>query len=110
MAKVSYLESGYDFITLYFKDHKTMDLAGKRLYAFLKRVSFKHLDLQRENMVHKPGDVPHFHNGIEATKGPHFHILYPHRPTEDDWQELQDIACKRLVDIQLEGCINEEIS
>lgn len=110
MDKVIALESGYDFITLYFDDHNKMNAAAERLYAYLKRVNFKYLDIQRKNLLHKPGDIPHFHNGVEATIGPHFHVLYPHRPTDSDWAELKHYCNAKLVSIDLTDVTNEEIS
>lgn len=108
--KLTYLESGYDFITLYFKTATEMREASENLYRYMHRISFKYLDMQRKNFMHKPGDVPHFHNGIDATKGPHVHILYPHRPTEEDWKELKEILGRRLVSIDITDVKNEEIS
>jgi len=111
MTKVTCLESGYDFITLYFETTQDTVLAAKRLYNYLVRVNFDHLDLQRKNLTHKPGDVPHFHNGIDATKGPHSHIIYPHRPTEQDWDTLKTILQHKLVQIELGTSLSyEEIS
>lgn len=104
------LESGYDFITFYFKDSRDLNDAAIRLYKYMKRVDFKHLDLQRKNFAHLPGDVPHFHNGIDATKGPHFHILYPHRPTKSDWDELTNLTQAKLVNITGLPGENKEIS
>ena len=108
MHKVTVLESGYDFITLYFKTHNEMALAAKKLYSFMKRVEFKQLDLQRKNLVHKPGDVPHFHNGIDATKGPHFHIIYSRRPNQRDWKILNRMLKSKLVQIDLSKEIEHE--
>ena len=111
MAKVICTESGYDFITLYFTTQLEALDAGERLWKYLVRVGFKNLDIQRKNLIHKPGDVPHFHNGVDADKGPHFHILYPSRPTDEDWAELKELLGRRLVDIQLDGDTpHEEIS
>ena len=114
MSKVLGLESGYDFITLYFKTLKETNEAAKRLYKFCStRVSPKTIamGLQRRNFVHKPGDVPHFHNGIDATEGPHFHIIYAHRPSEKEWEELRELLAYRLVGISLsEDIQNQEIS
>ena len=110
-AKVTALESGYDFFTLYFEDPITLRGASKRFYNYLPRVNFEHLELQRVNMTHKPGDVPHFHNGIAATKGPHFHIIYPDRPTNEDIELIKSICNSRLVDINIPTDMNiEEIS
>ncbi len=114
MSKVIELESGYDFITLYFETLKETNDAAESLYRFCSiRVSPKTIDmnLQRKNFVHKPGDVPHFHNGIEATKGAHFHIIYSDRPSEKEWEELRELLTYRLVDISLpENIQNQEIS
>ena len=109
-ADVTYLESGYDYITIYFKCPTVLREASKRLYNYSKRANFEHYDMQRKNFSHLPGDVPHFHNGIDATLGPHLHILYPHRPTEEDWEELKVMLKSKLVNINLDdSTINEEI-
>lgn len=111
MTDVTQLESGYDFITLYFKSSSEMLQASKRLYSYLSRTDFEHTKLQRKNFMHQPGDVPHFHNGIDATKGPHIHIIYPERPTENDWEELRGMLARRLVNINIpENTSNEVIS
>jgi hypothetical protein len=110
MIDITHLESGYDYITLYFEKHGEMTKHIEKLYKYMIRVDFKYLDIQRKNLVHKPGDVPHFHNGIDATLGPHVHVLYPHRPSEEDWEELKTMLKHRLVGIHLDESIeNKEI-
>lgn len=101
MASVTAIESGHDFITLYFNNAKEMEGAGKALHAYMKRINFSYLPLQRKDMRHLPGDVPHFHNGIDAVKGPHFHIVYPHRPTPKDWEILEQLLTARLVGVPI---------
>jgi len=110
MYRINNLESGYDFITLYFESHKEMEEAATKLYRYMKRVGFKHYDVQRKNLTHKPGDIPHFHNGTPASKGPHFHVIYPDRPEKQDWEELINMCKSKLVEIELNDFENEEIS
>lgn len=110
MYRTSTLESGYDFITLYFEDAIQLREASRKLYKFAQRVNFEYMDLQRKDFLHKPGDIPHFHNGTEATKGPHLHVIYPHRPTQRDWDVLKEMCSSRLVGIELNIKDNEEIS
>jgi hypothetical protein len=82
------LESGYDFITFYFKNAADMNHYSKQLYNNLMRFAeFPYRDLQRTNFKHLPGDIPHFHAHEEAPS-PHFHILYEDRPTKADWELL----------------------
>lgn len=99
MYNVTLIESGYDFITLYFKTHAEMSEVAEILYPHMKKIAFKHYNLQRKNLIHRPGDVPHFHNGVDATEGPHFHIIYPHRPTIDDFEELKSMLSRKKVNI-----------
>jgi hypothetical protein len=80
--KVIKAEQGYDFLTLYFNSGKELQDYSMQFYRLLKN-RFPHMHLQRENFRHLPGDVPHFHAHTEAPY-PHFHILYPGRPTQDE--------------------------
>jgi len=91
--KVTHTEHGYDFISLYFKDTKDLRSYSEIAFKRLKQLGFKHMELQRKNFRHLPGDVPHFHSDGEAkdlwdTRYHHFHILYPHKPTSEDWEYL----------------------
>jgi hypothetical protein len=88
--KITKLETGYDFVTLYVKTKLEAVQLGKSAYRLLLRRKFKYMDLQRKNLSHKPGDVPHFHNGFEGAE-PHVHIIYPDRPTQEDIDYLQDL-------------------
>lgn len=106
------LESGFDFITLYFDRHMEMRNSSKRLFRHCTRFNQKYLqlDIQRKDFIHRPGDIPHFHNGIGAN-GYHFHILYPSRPTKEAWDELRTVLKHVHVNIQLPDNIqNQEIS
>lgn len=84
-------ETGYDFITLYVQTKLEAVELGTRLYKEFKRINYRYLNLQRKALAHKPGDVPHFHNGFEGAE-PHVHILFPHEPTNEDKRELFSIT------------------
>lgn len=91
------IEIGDHFITYYFDSHKNMTDIARKLYKFLPRVEFPYMDLQRRNFSHQPGDVPIFHNGIQATKGPHIHVIYPNRPSSQDIVDMDEYIQHRLV-------------
>lgn len=90
--KVINTEHGYDFITLYFEKGDENRLAGIAVYNHFKKIGFEHIELQRKEFRHLPGDVPHFHPDGAITDYwdsiHHFHILYPNEPTQEDWEYL----------------------
>lgn len=82
--KPTEIEIGYDFISLYFKNPQELYDYSRELYRLFKRFEiFPYFELQRKDFAHQPGDIPHFHNGIDEMR-PHFHIIYPHKPTKTD--------------------------
>lgn len=94
---VHHTEHGFDFITLYFYTLQEANAFGQRLYNKFKATNHKYLDLQRSDFRHLPGDVEHFHTDGAIhehweTAYKHIHVLYPHKPTEEDWEDLYSIA------------------
>ena len=103
---VSHTEHGYDFITLFFKNGRDMLDFSKRAYVQFKRTQFKYMELQRKEFVHIEGDVPRFHpDGEPGALYPdsfrHFHILYPSKPTQADWDELRTVLNNTRLNIGL---------
>jgi len=87
------IEHGYDFISLYFPTLNEANEYAARLFRKFKRINFEHLDLQRQNFRHLPGDPEHFHSDGDAKDYlpdmfRHFHIIYPGKPSEQDWEYL----------------------
>lgn len=94
---VTSTEHGYDFITFYFKGLNETNEFAAILYNRFKDIGFEHMHLQRENFAHLPGDPDHFHtDGLANDYWPgafrHFHIIYPNKPTEKDWEYLRKNA------------------
>lgn len=93
MIKVAHIELGYDFITLYFPSWKDMTTFAIKSEDKLRRLKFPHMELQRKEFRHLPGDVPHFHSTGDAKElwgdnYHHFHIIYPTTPTDEDLEYL----------------------
>ena len=91
--EVQQTEHGCDFITLYFKNLKIANTFAERLFRKFKNLEFPHMQIQRKDFRHLPGDPEHFHadgdaNAYWPDAFNHFHIIYPHRPTEADWEYL----------------------
>ena len=85
-------EQGQNFVTFYFKYLHLSNEFAQRLYKKFEKNSFKHFELQRKNFEHRPGDPEHFHEDGPAISYwkyfRHFHIIYPGKPTEEDWEYL----------------------
>lgn len=80
----SEVEFGSHFITLYFPTNQRLYEVSSGLYKIFEGLkNFKHFELQRRNFAHLPGDIPIFHGGIDEFR-PHFHIIYPYKPTQAD--------------------------
>lgn len=93
--EVKDIEVGKNYITLYFSKGCEALLYANKLYRIFKRS--KHYDLQRKDFTHIKGDVPIFHpkgDPIETGRKyiAHFHIIYPEKPTEEDWEELYKLT------------------
>ena len=93
---VEHTEKGVDFITFYFTKLQVANEYAKRLYSYLSSTKWKHIHLQRKNFMHLKGDPEHFHSDGHAADYwkafRHFHIIYPHKPTKKDWDELYKLA------------------
>lgn len=109
--KVTEIQEGKNFITLYFKTAIDNEIYSKRLYSYFK--NSRHFEIQRKNFCHELGDVPQFHpegSPVEAGRPNrfHFHILYPERPTKDDWDFLY--IWGNRIELKIDKNINIESS
>lgn len=78
--KVTEIEQGKNFITLYFKTARDNEMYSKRLYSYFK--TNRYFEIQRKDFKHELGDVLQFHpegSPVEAGRPNrfHFHIIYP---------------------------------
>lgn len=97
MIEVRHLESGYDFISLYFKGSNDLKAFSEAFYKKCKRINYRYMELQRKNFRHLPGDVEHFHTDGDARdywgeEFRHFHIILPRKPQAEDWEELYELC------------------
>ena len=87
------LEHGVNFITLYFTTINEANEYAERAYNRFRDIKFYDFDINRRNFMHLPGDPDHFHSdgpAINYWPGAfrHFHIIYSHKPNQDDWDYL----------------------
>lgn len=90
--KVSSIQVGVNFITLYFNTVKDKNEYSSKLYNSFKN-NFEYFNIQRRGFAHQPGDVPQFHKEgcpMELGKNDwhHFHIIYPDKIKKKDWDFL----------------------
>ena len=115
MLKVTHTEHGYDFITLYFKRLEHANEYAKLLYRKLKEIKPELTDINRLNFAHKPGDQSHFHtDGEPGHIWPkafrHFHIMFPNKPKQDDWEFLYKVGNDKRLKLQLDrGLVTREV-
>lgn len=88
------------FITVYGSPYR--DLMGfmEVIYNDLRRKDKELFDLQRKNFHHLPGDIPRFHIHGEPINYKevynHFHVIYPHEPTDKDVEFILELLRNRI--------------
>ena len=104
ICKVTELEIGHQFITVYGTPHSGLLQVGTNLWHHLRT---PYRELNRQNMRHIQGDPMIYHpygNPIELGRDPyqHFHIITPGEPTREDLSNSVQLLIKAGADINLD--------